>query len=102
MFSTGYDFSKMNFVKGDIMETLKTTKPKSIAILRLDTDWYNTTKFELVELYPLLSENGILIIDDYGHWQGARQAVDEYFTENKIHIFLNRVDYTCRLGIKTK
>ncbi len=102
MFATGYDRNKIKFVKGDIMNTLKTTKPKSIAVLRLDTDWYNTTKYELMELFPLLSDNGILIIDDYGHWQGAKQAVDEYFSENKIHMYLHRVDYTCRLGIKTK
>ena len=101
MFSTGYNSAKLNFIKGDIMETLKHSKPKSIAILRLDTDWYNTTKHELIELYPLLSDNGVLIIDDYGHWKGAREAVDEYFAENKINLFLNRVDYTCRLGIKT-
>lgn len=102
MYSTNYDINKIKFIKGDIMETLKVAKPESIAVLRLDTDWYNTTKFELMELFPLLTDNGVLIIDDYGHWKGAKQAVDEYFSENKIHMFLNRVDYTCRLGIKTK
>ena len=51
-------------------------------------------------LFPKLENGGILIIDDYGHWQGAKKAVDEYFKMNNIKIFLNRVDYTCRIGVK--
>ena len=74
--------------------------PKKISLLRLDTDFYESTKIELEELYPLLSKNGILIIDDYGHWKGARKAVDEYFKKKKLFPFLNKVDYSCRLMIK--
>jgi hypothetical protein len=51
-------------------------------------------------LFPRLSKHGILIVDDYGHWQGARKAVDEYFAENKIPIFLSRADYTGRVAVK--
>ncbi|MFN5183927.1 MAG: TylF/MycF/NovP-related O-methyltransferase [Bacteroidota bacterium] len=101
LFSTGYSSERMNFIEGDIFETLKKSKPDSISLLRLDTDWYSTTKFELEILFPLLSKNGILIIDDYGHWKGARQAVEEYFKEKNIKMYLNRIDYTCRIGIKT-
>ena len=54
---------------------------------------------ELTYLFPLLSNKGILIIDDYGHWAGVREAVDKYFKENDITILLNRIDYTGRLGI---
>lgn len=100
MASTGYDLKQVHFVAGDVRDTIRTTIPDSIAVLRLDTDWYNTTKFELEMLFPLLTVGGVLIIDDYGHWQGARKAVDEYFQENNVKMFLNRVDYTCRLGIK--
>jgi hypothetical protein len=66
--------------------------------LRLDTDWYESTKIELEILYPLLEPGGILIIDDYGHFSGARKAVDEYF-KNKIP-FMFHVDYSCRILIK--
>ena len=75
--------------------------PTQIALLRLDTDWYESTRHELLHLYPLLERNGVLIIDDYGHWQGARKAVDEYFAASATPVFLHRVDYTARLHIKT-
>jgi hypothetical protein len=63
-------------------------------LLRLDTDWYESTKHELVHLYPRLVPNGVLIIDDYGHWKGAREAVDEYFATLKLKPLLSRLDYT--------
>lgn len=71
----------VEFIKGDVLETLRVKKniPESISVLRLDTDWYESTKLELELLYPLLSPRGILIIDDYSSWQGARKATDEYF-----------------------
>ena len=65
-----------------------------------DTDWYESTKHELVHLFPRLSPGGAIIIDDYGHWEGARLAVDEYLRENKIKLFLNRIDYTGRIGVE--
>ena len=67
----------------------------------LDTDWYESTKHELTHLFPLLSKNGVLIIDDYGYWEGARKAVDEYISDNNIQILLNRVDSTGRIAIKS-
>jgi O-methyltransferase len=72
--------------------------PVAISLLRLDTDWYESTKIELEILYPRLVLGGVLIIDDYGHFRGAQKAVDEFFTDQ--HIWLHRVDYTCRLMIK--
>ena len=64
----------INFIEGKVEDTLKVKEnlPEKIAILRLDTDWYESTKAELEILFPRLSKNGILIIDDYGHWKGAR------------------------------
>ena len=76
--------------------------PGEIALLRLDTDWYESTRHELVHLFPRLSRNGVLIIDDYGHWKGARKAVDDYIREKSLHLFLHRIDYTGRLTLKTK
>ena len=71
-----------------------------IAILRLDTDWYKSSKIELETLYPLVATNGVVIIDDYGFWKGSREATDTYFRENKVKILLNRLDYSGRMGIK--
>ena len=77
---------------------VKDNLPEKIAILRLDTDWYESTKAELEVLFPRLSKNGILIIDDYGHWKGARKAVDEYFKDKQI--VKHFVDFSCRMIIK--
>ena len=81
-------------------QTIPATVPERIALLRLDTDWFDSTYHELVHLYPRLVPGGVLIIDDYGHWQGCRQAVDQYLAENNIHLLLNRIDYTGRMAIK--
>lgn len=98
--STGYPAERIHYVKGKVEDTLPATLPQRIALLRLDTDWYESTRHELTHLYPLLSRNGLLIIDDYGHWQGAKQAVDEYFANSAEPVFLHRVDYTARLLVK--
>lgn len=100
IFSTGYEKKNFVFVKGKVEETIPGIAPQKIALLRLDTDWYSSTYHELTQLYPLLIKSGILIIDDYGHWAGARKAVDEYFNEFDRLIFLQRVDYTGRVLIK--
>lgn len=93
---------KFRFVRGDVSKTLKdkANLPTEIAILRLDTDWYESTKVELEILYPNLCRGGVLIIDDYGHWEGARKAVDEYFSGCDFKPLLNVVDYTCRIAVK--
>ncbi len=97
---TGYPQSQIEFVKGDVGATLSSGGPAKIALLRLDTDWYESTRTALQLLYPRLSEKGVFIIDDYGVWAGARQAVDEYFAEQKINPLLQRTDYTGRMGLK--
>lgn len=100
LYNIGYDKSKIHFIKGKVEDTLPADEPKSISILRLDTDWYQSTKHELIHLFPKISKGGVLIIDDYGFWQGARKAVDEYFSENNIQILLNRIDKTGRIAVK--
>lgn len=101
MLQTNYPPEYIKLIKGKVEDTLPSELPKSnLALLRLDTDWYESTKHELVHLYPLLVKDGVLIIDDYGHWQGCRKAVDEYFEEFNINILLNRIDYTARIGLK--
>jgi O-methyltransferase len=99
VYSIGYDRDKIHFIKGRVEETIPDRAPHQIALLRLDTDWYESTRHELVYLFPRLSPGGVVIIDDYGHWKGAREAVDEYIRENKIPILLNRIDLTGRIGI---
>jgi O-methyltransferase len=99
MRSTKYPYENIRLVKGRVEDTIPVTQPNSIALLRLDTDWYESTRHELLHLYPLLEKEGILIIDDYGAWQGAKKAVDEYFAANG-QVYLNRIDYTGRLVIK--
>lgn len=98
--ATGYPEENIRLVQGKVEETLKKTVPDEIALLRLDTDWYESTAFELEVLYPKLSPGGILVIDDYGHFTGAKKAVDEYFASPERNIFLSRIDYTGRIGVK--
>ncbi|MGK7931025.1 MAG: TylF/MycF/NovP-related O-methyltransferase [Microcystaceae cyanobacterium] len=94
-----YDSNKIHFIKGKVEDTLPKHSPEKIALLRLDTDWYESTRHELIHLFPRLSVGGVIIIDDYGYWKGARKAVDEYFKENNIPILLHRIDHTGRIGI---
>jgi hypothetical protein len=98
--STGYPERLVQFHKGLVEDTIPAGAPPTIALLRLDTDWYESTRHELVHLYPRLISGGVLIIDDYGHWEGARKAVDEFLAENQLRILLNRIDYTGRIAIK--
>jgi O-methyltransferase len=87
-------------IKGKVENTLKNKKklPKKISILRLDTDFYESTKIELEILFPRLVKGGVLIVDDYGFWKGAKKAVDEYFCDYRQ--FMHYVDHSCRLLIK--
>ncbi len=98
--STGYDSSLVRFIQGKVEDTIPKEIPDKIALLRLDTDWYESTKHELEHLYPRLVPGGVLIIDDYGYWDGSRKAVDEYFAQNHISLLLNRVDDSVRIAIK--
>lgn len=88
-------------VKGPVQETLldPANLPERIAVLRLDTDFYDSTKIEMEVLYPRLASGGVLIVDDYGEWAGARRAVDEYFAGR--HVWLHYVTHTVRLMVKS-
>src|ERR671931_415879 len=96
----GYPEARIHFVQGPVEETLPEQAPPESALLRLDTDWYASTKHELVHLYPRLASGGVVIVDDYAYWQGAKKAVDEYFAANAAPLLLNRVDYTARIAVK--
>ena len=94
----------VRFVPGDVVATLGDTDnlPAAISVLRLDTDWYESTKRELEVLYPRLSKGGSLLIDDFGYWEGARKAVEEYFAglEPRERPLLHYTDHTGRMGVK--
>lgn len=98
--TTAYPSKQLLFVEGKVEDTIPQTLPKQISILRLDTDWYESTYHELCYLFPLLSVGGVIIIDDYGHWKGAKDATDQYIRDHEVKILLNRIDYTGRIGIK--
>jgi hypothetical protein len=98
--STGYPAERVRFVRGPVEETLPAHAPERLALLRLDTDWYESTRHELIHLYPRLADGGVLIVDDYGEWEGARRAVDEYFSEHAPPVLLHRIDRGGRIAIK--
>ena len=95
--------SQAVFVEGDVLKTLKdrSNLPERISVLRLDTDWYESTRAELEVLYPRLQVGGVIIVDDYGYWGGAKKAVDEYFTKHPKPL-LHYVDHTGRMGVKPR
>ena len=99
--SSGYPAGRVHLAQGPVEETLPSAAPDALALVRLDTDWYESTAHEMRHLYPRLSPGGVLIIDDYGHWEGARKAVDEYFATEAPPLLLNRIDYTGRIAVKT-
>ncbi len=99
--ATAYPAHLLHVVEGDVLSTLPTRSPDALALLRLDTDWYESTAHELATLYPRLSPGGVLIIDDYGYWSGARKAVDDYFAAlGAARPMLQRIDFTGRIAIK--
>ncbi|MBS1730965.1 MAG: class I SAM-dependent methyltransferase [Bacteroidetes bacterium] len=98
--ATGYPDDMLHFVKGKVEDTLPHVQPGKIALLRLDTDWYESTKTEMHILYPLLVQKGILIIDDFGHWEGSKKAIVEYFDKQQYQPMLQRIDYTGILMVK--
>lgn len=98
--STGYPTERVRCIKGMVENTIPATTPGTIALLRIDTDWYSSIAHALTHLYPRLVSGGVLIIDDYGHLRGARQAADEFLAQLERTPLLTRVDYSCRLGVK--
>jgi O-methyltransferase len=100
MAATGYPEALLRFVAGRVEETIPATIPDRIALLRIDTDWYESYRHLLAHLYERLVPGGVLLLDDYGHMLGAKRAVDEFRRERGVHTPLLRVDYSCRMMIK--
>lgn len=102
MLSTGFPADRVTYVKGKVEDTIPGQVPEKIAILRLDTDWYESTRHELEQLWHRLVPGGVLIIDDYGHWAGARKAVDEFFAGREDAPLIMRIDDSGRMAVKTQ
>jgi O-methyltransferase len=100
MSATSFPAERVHYVQGKVEDTIPATTPETIALLRLDTDWYESTRHELLHLYQRLVPGGVLIIDDYGHWQGARKAVDEWLAAVDAPPLLARLDDTGRMAVK--
>lgn len=100
VYATGYPKERFHFVKGMVEDTIPAAAPEKIALLRLDTDWYSSTAHELMHLYPQLSSGGVLIVDDYGHYRGARKAVDRFRRDHAPELSLEYVDKACRIAVK--
>jgi O-methyltransferase len=100
MARSGYPADRIRYVQGKVEDTIPADCPESIALLRLDTDWYESTRHELEHLYPRLAPGGVLILDDYGDWKGARDATDEYFAQHPDPPLLQRIDQTGRIAVK--
>jgi hypothetical protein len=100
VYSTGYPPERIHFIKGRVEETVPERAPDAICLLRLDTDWYESTRHELVHFFPRLSSGGVLIVDDYGQYRGAKKAVDEYFSSGGVQVLLHRMDFSGRICVK--
>jgi hypothetical protein len=100
----GYPAHLIEFIVGDIRKTSRDYRCHPMALLRLDTDFYDSTKVEMEVFYPHLMPYGVLLIDDYGHWDGARKAIEEYAQEargaGRHFPLLHVIDYTGRVGTK--
>jgi len=93
-----YPVKNLVYIKGKVEQTIPKVMPSTISLLRLDTDWYVSTKHELNHLYPRLTKSGVLLIDDYGYWAGSKKAVDQYFDHKPI--LLQRIDNSSRMLVK--
>jgi hypothetical protein len=99
MAQTGYPADRVHYHRGLVQDTLPGDAPERIALLRLDTDWYASTRHELEHLYERLVPHGVLIIDDYDYWEGSRQATDEFLATSGARLLLVPVD-SARVAVK--
>jgi O-methyltransferase len=87
---------------GWFQQTLPSDSPSidKIGLLRLDGDWYDSTRVCLEYLFPKVVKHGVIVIDDYGFWQGCRRAVDEFLSSQCEPIMLHHIDSSARYWLK--
>lgn len=98
----GYPKEYLHYYKGWFQDTLPVNSRsiKEIALLRIDADWYASTKICLEYLYDKVVPGGFIIIDDYGTYDGCRKAVDEWITARGKKVFLHHASKDTRYWIK--
>jgi hypothetical protein len=99
MAETGYPTERVHFHVGLVEDTIPGLAPERIAILRLDTDWYESTRYELEQLYDRVAPGGVIILDDYDYWEGAGAAVDEFIERTGARLLLVPIG-TGRITVK--
>ena len=93
---------RTRMVKGMFQDTLSAAPIERIALLHIDGDWYDSVKACLQHFYDRVSPGGIVQIDDYGYWEGARKAVDDFFTQRGVALpALRHIDYAGRQFVKS-
>ena len=94
LYQLDYSSERLHFIKGDVRQTLldQNNIPEKIAVLRLDTDWYDSSKLELERMFHCLVPGGVLILDDYFYWKGQKDATDEFFKGTKYEYLITRVN----------
>lgn len=102
MRKTGYPEERVHYVMGRVEDTLPAQAPDTIALMRLDTDFYESTLHEWTHLYPRLSIGGVAIVDDYGEWAGSRKATDEFLAAQEAPLLLVRTDVAARMGVRLR
>jgi O-methyltransferase len=90
----------LHLIKGLFRDTLPGAEVQQIALLHIDGDWYDSVKTCLENLYDKVTPGGVIQLDDYGYWKGARKAVDEFLEKRGIRALLKRVDYSGRSLVK--
>ncbi len=97
-----YPEKLVHFHQGWFQDTMNENlvEPARISLLRLDGDWYESTMVCLKVLYPRVVSGGIIVMDDYGHWEGCKRATDEFLATLHQPIYLHHIDYTGRYWIK--
>jgi O-methyltransferase len=82
---------KVKIIKGWFNETLPSAAiDEPIAILRLDGDWYDSTIDCMENLYPKVSEGGLVLLDDYYYWDGFSKAIHDYLSKYKLPVRVNQ------------
>lgn len=97
-----YPSEHVYYHKGWFQDTVpvKAAEIDKICILRLDGDWYDSTKVCLEQFYDKVVPKGFIIFDDYGTYSGCKKAVDEFFPFRNESYYLNYSSWSCRYIIK--
>ena len=86
----GFMNSNVHIVKGWFQDTLPFAPIRQIALLHIDADWYNSVSICLTTLFDRVRPNGVIVLDDYGTWEGCRNATNDFFSARNLDLALLR------------